>query len=183
MLEALAEHVGAGHGRDAPVLADLTVTRRGSGRCEPGVGAAVAGGPDDRADAGGVEVERVGDRRRRSPAAIGSASSTSAVRPSRSMASSMRARTRAVWRSAAVDDGAAGRWPSVTRVSVDAVQPADEADAVAPAAWRGRGCGDRCGPTSCSDGSVRAAATSPTSSMVLSNAPIRSSHQKMSMPR
>ena len=179
VLEALAEHVGAGHGSDPPVLADLTVAVK-DGKVEPWVGAPMAGGPDDGADPSSVEIERGGS-------ANGShRGDRFGVEHLGGQAASFDGGVDATEHTGrlavgGVDEGAqvgGQRDPG----SVHAAQSADEADA------GGLQCGEveaarSSRPTSCSDGSLRAAATSPTSSMVLSNDPIMSSHQKMSRPR
>ena len=130
MLEALAEDVQAGIGRDAAALADLA--RRVEHReVQPRVAAPVAGRPDHRRDAAGPEVEPgrlVGERE----PGWGSGSRTSVVRPVASMWASMSARTRRMRASAlaTVRPRSAAKptsWPSMSvRRPVSST----------PAAWR-----------------------------------------------
>ena len=180
VLEPLAQHVRAGHRGDAAVLRDLAAIVEDR-QPQPLVRTAMAGGPHDRRDPGGARgrvMRPPAPVRPRRPARLRAPRTTS---PCRFTASSMRAsirdsftsatlvtRRRLVSNETRVPSVPVNRPTSWTPLACNVARSSDE--------WSGR-------PTSCSDGSFRAATTSRTSSMDRSKAPIMSSHQKMSMPR
>ena len=181
VLEALSEDVEAGDGGDAAPLDDLAVAVEDRDP-QPRVGAAVAGGPDDRRDAVAPGVEprdRLGGRSR---------AGVSAGRTSRVQAGGRRCGRRC-GRGAGARRSSAAAVVAVQVVgerqvaAVDAGEPTGDPDAeplqrgqvdVAVVA-RGRRAAAR----------PRRAPRSgrPTSSMVRANVPIWSSHHQMSMPR
>ena len=181
VLEALAEHVQPRHGRDAAALAELAAVSS-TGRRSHGYATAVAGRPDHGADAG-RPVGRVAGRRGAAEiVGIGSAARTSRPSPLASMCSSIRARSRAhpVSAAATVEGRSSAmptRWPSspTTRPTSRTSSACSVARSSVAVVGTGR-------PAA---GTARRAPqrASGTSSIVLSRMPIRSSHQKMSMPR
>ena len=167
VLEALAEHVEARHGRDAAALADLAVERRGRG---PAATGRCAGARWPRSTE--VIPGRAGRPRRWVPA-VGERGLRFGVehlgRRDRcaSMWASMSARTRRIRASAAPPCWRRGRRRS--RRGGRRRRPADRpARTPAPAGWRGRASRWSGRPTSWRDASWRAAAGSGISSMVRS---------------